>query len=79
MGKYNEIKLDDIYITSREFCDRMGWSTLRNLYFAIKANRIRGAIKVGRTWIIPASAVAIDYRKCRKLSDKYINKHKDDK
>ena len=67
MPRHSEYQLDGKYITTSEFAARMGWKTLRNVYFAIEAGRINGAIKIGRSWLIPATSIARDLRKERSL------------
>ena len=59
---HTEIKLDGRYITTKEFQKRMGWKHLRTVYYALEQGRVTGAIQVGRAWLIPADAVAVDNR-----------------
>lgn len=60
--KHTETKLEGRYISTREFQQRMGWKHLRTVYHALEHGRIDGAIQVGRAWLIPADAVAVDNR-----------------
>ena len=64
--KHTEMPINGRYITTTEFMERMGWSCLRIVYFALKENRIPGAINVGKKWLIPADAIPVDRRTGRK-------------
>ena len=64
---HTETKLDGRYITTKEFQKRMGWKHLRTVYYALESGRVSGAIQVGRAWLIPADAVAVDNRVTRNI------------
>lgn len=50
------------YFTVKQFKNILGKSNTQTIYRALRQGRVTGAVRVGKTWLIPAGAIIIDSR-----------------